>query len=63
MVGLLLSVAAGYLLRSYLFGLSPLDPLAYVSVVAIMTLAALIATLVPARRALRVDPAVTLRTE
>ena len=61
--GLLMSVAAGFILRSYLFGLSPLDPIAYLGVSAVMGAAALVATAVPARRALRVDPAVTLKTE
>lgn len=61
--GLLLSVAAGFLLRSYLFGLSPLDPLSYGAVSALMALAAVVATAVPARRALRVDPSVTLKSE
>ena len=62
-VGLLLSVVAGFVLRSYLFGLSPLDPPAYLTVGALMTVAAFVATAIPARRALRVDPAVTLRSE
>ena len=62
-VGLLLSVAAGFVLRSYLFGLSPLDPMAYLAVTALMGFTAIVATAVPARRALRVDPAVTLKSE
>jgi predicted permease len=62
-VGLMLSVAAGFVLRSYLFGLSPVDPLAYLAVGGLMGFAALLATAVPARRALRVDPAVTLKSE
>lgn len=61
--GLLLSVAGGFVLRGYLFGLSPLDPVAYASVTALLVLAAGVATVVPSRRALRVDPAVTLKTE
>ena len=61
--GLLWSVAAGFGLRSYLFGLSPLDPLAYLAVTALMGGAAIVATAVPARRALRVDPAGTLKSE
>jgi hypothetical protein len=61
--GLLMSVAAGFVLQSYLFGLSPLDPVAYLGVSAVMGAAALVATAVPARRALRVDPAVTSKTE
>ncbi len=61
--GLALSAAAGLVLRSYLFGLSPFDPIAYAGVTALMGLAALVATAVPARRALRVDPAVALKAE
>jgi predicted permease len=61
--GLLLSVGAGFALRSYLFGLSPLDPAAYLAVSAILVAAAGLATLVPLRRATAVDPAATLRCE
>jgi predicted permease len=61
--GLALSAATGFVLRSYLFGLSPFDPVAYAGVGALMGLAAIMATVVPARRALRVDPAVTLKAE
>jgi hypothetical protein len=62
-VGLLLSTAGGFVLRSYLFGLSPLDPIAYLGVALILGVAAMLATVVPSRRALRVDPAITLRSE
>jgi predicted permease len=61
--GLLLSMVGGTLLRGYLYGLSPLDPLAYTGVLALLGLTAAAATFVPARRACRVDPAVTLREE
>ena len=61
--GLLLSIAGGMLLRGYLYGLSPLDPLAYTGVLTLLAVTAAAATLVPARRACRVDPAITLREE
>ena len=61
--GILISFACVPLLRSYLYGLSPLDPLAYVMVMSLLAAAALLATFVPARRACRVDPAVTLRED
>jgi predicted permease len=61
--GLLASLAAGPVLDSYLYGLNPLDPLAYTGVVLLLATAAMLATFVPARRACRVDPAVTLRDE
>jgi predicted permease len=62
-LGLLLSFACGPVLRSYLFGLRPLDPMAYAGVIALLGVTATLATLVPARRACRVDPAVTLRDQ
>jgi hypothetical protein len=62
-VGLGLAAASGGLLRSYLFGLSPLDPLSYLAVAAILAIAATIATALPARRAARIDPALTLRAD
>jgi len=61
--GLLLSAVAGFGLRSYLFGLSPLDPMAYLAVSVLLVAAAGLATLVPLRRAATLDPAVTLRSE
>ena len=61
--GLVLSVAGGAALRGYLYGLSPLDLLAYTGVLALLGLTAAAATFVPARRACRVDLAVTLREE
>jgi predicted permease len=61
--GLLLSLGCGPLLRAYLFGLSPLDPLAYAMVALLLSIAAAFATVVPGRRACRVDPAITLRVD
>jgi predicted permease len=51
------AVAAARLLRGYLFGVTPTDPLTIGAVVAVLLGAALLASLVPARRATRVDPA------
>jgi ABC-type lipoprotein release transport system permease subunit len=62
-LGLGLSIVAGTLLRGFLLGLSPLDPISYAMVALILMLSAVGATAVPVRRALRVDPAVTLRSE
>jgi hypothetical protein len=63
LAGLLLSLGAATLLRGYLYGMSPLDPLAYFQVTAILALAALVASWFPARRATRIDPAITLKAE
>jgi macrolide transport system ATP-binding/permease protein len=51
------------LLRSFLFGLSPFDPIAYALVALLLMSVALVACLAPARRAMKVDPAVALRSE
>jgi predicted permease len=59
--GLGLALLAGQALRSYLYGLSPSDPLAQVAALAAVALTAWLAILAPMRRALRIDPATTLR--
>jgi predicted permease len=51
------------LLRSMLFGVSARDPLTFGVVVAVLVAVALLASAIPARKALRVDPMVTLRHE
>lgn len=61
--GLVLAVIGGFLLRGNLYGLSVLDPLSYLAVTAILGFAALTATFIPLRRAIRVDPVVTLRQQ
>jgi predicted lysophospholipase L1 biosynthesis ABC-type transport system permease subunit len=63
--GLVLGLGAGALLmrgfRSMLYEVSPADPLTLAAVAAILLAAALLACLVPARRAMSVDPVATLR--
>lgn len=61
--GLAGAVAASQWIASQLFSVSALDPPTYVGVTMLVTVAALAATWWPARRASRVDPAVTLRAE
>jgi predicted permease len=61
--GLTLSIAAGALLRGYLLGISPLDPIAYLAAAGILAMAAFAAAFVPMKRALGLDPAITLRQE
>jgi predicted permease len=61
--GLLLSLGTGPMLEQFLFGLSPFDPIAFGVVAVILGVAALVATFIPARRALSVDPATTLRAD
>ena len=54
--GVLASIAVAPLLGDYLFGLSPRDPLAMIATIVVLALAAIGATWLPARRAMRVDP-------
>ena len=62
-IGFALSLGTGQLLRAYLFGTSPLDPIAHGAVALILFLAAMIAAFIPAGRAARTDPANTLRRD
>ena len=62
-IGLVAALALGRLMSSLLFGISPLDPAAYVAALAVTIAAAALATYVPARRAARIDPMETLRAE
>jgi ABC-type antimicrobial peptide transport system permease subunit len=62
-LGLALSVALGRVLKIFLFGISPLDPTAYVAVCVLFAGVALFASYLPARRAARVDPLIALREE
>lgn len=61
--GIALSIAAIVLLRGFMYGLNPLDPWSYVVVGGILTVSGVVATWFPARRAVQIDPAATLRSE
>lgn len=63
LVGLGLATLATPLLRSLLFGLSPLDPTVFVLMAAALGAVALLASYLPARRAADTDPMVVLRGE
>ncbi len=60
-IGLAGAASGSYALASLLFGISPLDPATYLGVVVVLACASAIAGWVPALRASRVDPAITLR--
>jgi predicted permease len=62
-LGGILAALVTRLLSGLLYGISPLDPLAWATVAATLAAVALLATLIPARRAARVDPLVAIRTE
>jgi ABC-type antimicrobial peptide transport system permease subunit len=61
--GLAVALAAARLIQARLFGVGPTDPLTFAAVVAVLVAAALLACLVPARRATKVDPLEALRYE
>ncbi len=62
-LGLLLSAAAARAFGSLLYGISPADPATYSAVIAALALVSLAACYLPARRAARVDPMLSLRQE
>jgi predicted permease len=61
--GLVAAMAAARVMRSVVVDISPADPLSYAGAIVVFALTALAATLVPARRALRVDPLIALRAD
>ncbi len=63
LIGFPASLALSQLLRGLLFGVSATDPVTLLAIPSLLSLVALIATWVPARRATRVDPMVALRSE
>jgi ABC-type antimicrobial peptide transport system permease subunit len=62
-IGLAGAMFATRLLQTLLAGVSPREPLAFVAVSVVLSLAALAANLIPARRAASVDPMQALRFE
>jgi predicted permease len=62
-VGFVLALSLTSLMSSQLFGVTPHDPLTFVSVGALLVAVALLACYIPAKRATRVDPMVALRYE
>ena len=62
-MGLALALGVSRLLSMMLFDVQPRDPVVFGAVAGVLTIAGLLACLVPARRAARVDPLVALRAE
>lgn len=65
--GVVVGLAAAFvftrLMRSLLFGINAADPLTFCSISLLLTIVALLAIYIPAKRAARVDPMLCLRTE
>jgi len=61
--GSLLAIAAAQLIRSSLYATKPLDPAVFSSVIGLLLGVAIVACLLPAWRASRVEPAMVLRSE
>ncbi|HEX6308275.1 MAG TPA: ABC transporter permease [Longimicrobiales bacterium] len=62
-IGLLAALLLGRLVQGMLFGVASTDPMALAAVIALIGTAVLVASWIPARRALRVAPIITLRAE
>jgi macrolide transport system ATP-binding/permease protein len=62
-IGLIAAWQAGHLVKAFLFGVTPNDPVALTASVAVLAGAALLAGYAPAWRASRIDPMVALRHE
>jgi len=62
-IGLALAIASTRVMKSLLFGVSANDPLTFVAIASSLTLVALLACWIPARRATKVDPMIALRCE
>jgi len=63
LLGLALALLATRLLTSLLFGVAPIDPMSFAGGAALLTALALLAALIPATRATRVNPMLSLRAE
>jgi putative ABC transport system permease protein len=62
-IGVVAAVSLTHFMRSLLFNVSATDPMIFVALAALLSAVAIIASLVPALRATRVDPMVALRNE
>ena len=62
-LGILASMAMARALAGLLFGIQPLDPLTFIVACGFLMAAAVVASYFPARRAMRIDPAIALRNE
>ena len=67
-IGLTLGLSGAFVLSNVLWGggmitIAPADPLTYTAIAVLLSVVSIAASLIPARRATRIDPVVALRTE
>ena len=62
-IGIPAAIGAGYLMASQLFGVTPWNPLLLAGATLLLGLSALVAAVIPARRAATIDPVQALRSE
>ena len=62
-IGMVVALALGRVMSSLVFEVRPSDPLTFVAVAALLAMVALLASVIPAYRATRVDPMAALRDE
>jgi len=62
-VGIAVALGVARLIATFLYGVTPTDPLTYAAVAAALIAVALLAAYIPARRAMKVDPITALRYE
>ncbi len=62
-IGMAAAAALTGLMKSLLFGISPLDPLTYSMAPLVLAIAAAVSSYLPSRRAARVDPVIALKDE
>jgi predicted permease len=62
-IGLIAAVAFGRLVSGLLFGVRSTDPVTFAAIALLLTAVALLASYIPARRAARIDPMISLRCE